>query len=100
MASSAMMLFCCVAWIGTMSYLLVRFWELPHSTGWIIASLLGYSVTVAVAIISFEIRHAIDLTDDPGSIEWECGVAPVLKAPASPSPVSVRPSAAVKSTLW
>ncbi len=51
------------AWIGGITLALVHFLELAASTGWIIAGFLGFLTAVAVAIIQFEVRHAIVLPD-------------------------------------
>jgi hypothetical protein len=61
----------CLVWIGGVSLALVYFLELSNTTGWIIAGVLGVSMTVAVSVIIHEMRHAIDLTGfvDPSEMD-------------------------------
>ncbi|MES2660038.1 MAG: hypothetical protein V4689_15560 [Verrucomicrobiota bacterium] len=74
---------------------MVHFLGLSSMVGWILAGSLGFSSIVAVTIILYEMRHAIemqdysdvaDFKDPPVSIHWgpSMGAAPVPRnaAPA------------------
>lgn len=61
----------CLAWVGGLTSALVYFLELSTSTGWLIASLLGFSSTVAITMIIYEMRHAVELPDGFDDAEFD-----------------------------
>jgi hypothetical protein len=54
----------CVLWIGGISWAVVALFGLSAVTGWTIAGALGVLALVAVAVLSYEVRNAIDIPDD------------------------------------
>jgi hypothetical protein len=57
----------CFLWIGGVSWLVVHFLGLSLEAGW---AVVGFLVALAVAaafVISYEVRHAIDLPEDDDS---------------------------------
>ena len=53
----------CLIWISGITLSLVHFLELSSTEGWVIAIALGASSMLALAIILYEMSHAIDLED-------------------------------------
>jgi len=64
-------------WISGITLALVRFLELSSTAGWVIAISLGISTMLTIAIIFYEMMHAIDLKDHeefeeiPTNNPWE-----------------------------
>jgi hypothetical protein len=54
----------CVLWIGGISWAAVGLFGLSVLTGWLIAGVLGVLALIAVGVLSYEVRNAIDLPDD------------------------------------
>ncbi|MGL4400522.1 MAG: hypothetical protein ACRCXD_11685 [Luteolibacter sp.] len=54
----------CVLWISGISWAIVALFGLSLMTGWTIAAGLGILALVAVGVLSYEVRNAIDIPDD------------------------------------
>jgi hypothetical protein len=54
----------CFLWIGGISWLVVALFGLSAVTGWVVAGALAAVALAAIGILSYEVRHAIDLPDD------------------------------------
>jgi hypothetical protein len=50
-----------LAWIAGVSLALVYFLGLSDATGWWIAGTLGFSSVVAMTVILYELRHAVQV---------------------------------------
>ena len=66
-----------LAWIAGVSFALVYLFDLSEEAGWWIAGLLGCSSLVAMIVIRYEMRHAVDLTPPLTDIEPEDPSTPV-----------------------
>lgn len=51
------------AWVAIISLVLVHFLELPSPFGWLISASLGVSMAFSLAVIAYEMKHAIELPD-------------------------------------
>jgi hypothetical protein len=54
----------CFLWIGGISWVVVALFGLSATTGWAIAGVLAAVALAAIGILTYEVRHAIDLPDD------------------------------------
>jgi hypothetical protein len=54
----------CFLWIGGVSWLVVHFLGLSPEVGWVVAGILVAFTVAAAFVISYEVRHAIDLPED------------------------------------
>lgn len=61
----------CLVWVIGVTLALVYFLNLSSTTGWMVAGLLGLSMTAALSIIIHEMRHAIDLTGYADPTEFD-----------------------------
>ena len=52
----------CLAWVGGISWAIIYFLGLSATVGWCIVGSLGFSVIVAVTIILYEMRHAVEFS--------------------------------------
>lgn len=53
----------CLAWVGGITWAITYFLGLSALVGWCIAGSLGFSAVVAVTIILYEMRHAVELSE-------------------------------------
>lgn len=51
----------CLAWIGAITLVLVRFLELSGTAGWAIGGILGATTAAGISVILFELRRAIEM---------------------------------------
>jgi hypothetical protein len=54
----------CLLWVGGISWLIVYAFGLSPEVGWIIVGALGFLAVVTVLLLTFEVRHAIEVPDD------------------------------------
>ena len=79
----------CFLWIGGVSWLAVHFLGLSPEAGWAVVGILITLAVVAAFVISYEVRHAIDLPEDDDSEGGMC--RPVSASRLSFSSVAPRP---------
>lgn len=54
----------CFLWIGGVSWLAMHFLGLSPEAGWTLVGILVVLAAAAAFVISYEVRHAIDLPED------------------------------------
>ena len=80
----------CLAWIGTITFALVYFFDLSSTSAWLIAGSLGLSVTLAISVIVHELRNAIVLPEDANLAEFDMFPVPPRENP-KPRTAKTRP---------
>jgi hypothetical protein len=93
----------CLAWIGGISLAMVYFLGLSSTVGWIIAGSLGFSSIVAVTIILYEMRHAVEMPDGTDHADIEGPPVSIHWGPpmgATPVPRNASPAFRVSGDLY
>lgn len=60
-----------LVWIGGVSLALVYLLGLSETAGWWIAGSLGFSTVVAITVILYEMRHAVEVFPTRGGAELD-----------------------------
>jgi hypothetical protein len=88
----------CFFWIGGVSWLVVYFLGLSPEAGWAVVGLLTAFAVGAAFVVSYEVRHAIDLSEDD---DLEEGMRRPVSAPrisfSSVVPRPIDPSPAFRT---